>query len=164
MTKKVAPVPEDFHTITPHLVVSGVAQAVEFYQKAFDASELYRNLAPDGVSVMHSEMLLGDSRFFVNDEFPDYGVLSPKALGGSATTLHLYVEDVDMFFQRAIEAGAEVAMPLSDTFWGDRYGILADPFGHRWSIASRLEDLSPAETQERAKVWASENKKSGKES
>jgi len=146
---KVSPVPEDFHTMTPHLVVRGVAQAVEFYQKAFGAAELYRTMAPDGVSVMHSELLLGDSRFFVNDEFPDYGVLSPQALNGSPVTLHLYVEDVDAAFGRALDAGAELLMPVADQFWGDRYGMLKDPFGHRWSIASRLEDLSPAELKER---------------
>jgi PhnB protein len=155
--KKVSPVPEDFHTITPHLVVRGVVKAVEFYERAFGASELYRNLAPDGVSVMHSEMLLGSSRFFVNDEFPEYGVLSPEALNGSPVTLHLYVEDVDSFFGQAVEAGAEIAMPVADAFWGDRYGILVDPFGHRWSVASRIEDLSPDETHKRAKAWASQN-------
>ena len=155
--RSVSPIPEDFHTITPHLVVRGVVKAVEFYEQAFGASELYRNLAPDGVSVMHSEMLLGSSRFFVNDEFPEYGVLSPKSLNGSPVTLHLYVEDVDSFFEHAVEAGAEIVMPLADAFWGDRYGILVDPFGHRWSVASRIEDLSPDETHERAKAWASQN-------
>ena len=155
--KNVSPIPEDFHTITPQLVVRGVVKAVEFYERAFGASELYRNLAPDGVSVMHSEMLLGSSRFFVNDEFPEYGVLSPKSLNGSPVTLHLYVEDVDSFFEQAVEAGAEIVMPVADAFWGDRYGILVDPFGHRWSVASRIEDLSPDETHERAKAWASQN-------
>jgi uncharacterized glyoxalase superfamily protein PhnB len=155
--KKVSPVPEDFHTITPHLVVRGVVKAVAFYEQAFGASELYRNLAPDGVSVMHSEMLLGSSRFFVNDEFPEYGVLSPKTLNGSPVMLHLYVEDVDSFFEQAVEAGAEIAMPVADAFWGDRYGILVDPFGHRWSVASRIEDLAPDETHERAKAWAAQN-------
>src|SRR5215475_11841259 len=122
--KNVSPIPEDFHTITPQLAVQGVVKAVEFYEQAFGASELYRNLAPDGVSVMHSEMLLGSSRFFVNDEFPEYGALSPKTLKGSPVTLHLYGEDVDSFIEQAVEAGAEIAMPLADAFWGDRYGIL----------------------------------------
>jgi PhnB protein len=155
--KQAPPVPEEFHTITPHLVVRGVARAVVFYEQAFGAAELYRNLAPDGVSIMHSEMLLGDSRFFVNDEFPDYGVLSPQSLNGSPVTLHLYVEDVDAFFRQAVEAGAEELMAVTDAFWGDRYGILQDPFGHRWSVASRREDLSPAQTRERAKEWAARN-------
>ena len=146
-------VPEEFHTITPHLVVRDVPRAVEFYRRAFAAEELFRNVTPDGGSVMHSELLLGDSRFFVNEEFPDHGVVSPQALNGSPVTLHLYVADVDAWFARAVEAGAEVLFPLQDCFWGDRYAQLRDPFGHRWSIASRIEDLSPAELQERAREW-----------
>lgn len=156
---RVSPIPEDFHTITPHLVVRGVASAIEFYQQAFGASELYRSLAPDGVSIMHSEMLLGDSRFFVNDEFAEWGVLSPESFGGSPVTLHLYVEDVDHVFSQAVSAGAVALLPVNDAFWGDRYGILKDPFGHRWSVASRLEDLSPAELQKRAKVFVSQSAK-----
>jgi uncharacterized glyoxalase superfamily protein PhnB len=146
----VSPIPEDFHTITPHLVVRGVAAAVDFYRQAFGAQELLRNVAPDGRTIMHCELLLGDSRFFVNDEFPDHGLLSPLALGGSPVTLHLYVEDVDAFVGRAVAAGAQVLMPVADAFWGDRYGILQDPFGHRWSVASRIEDLSPADLKLRA--------------
>ena len=147
----VDPVPEDFRTITPHLVVRGVALAIDFYQRAFGASELFRNLAPDGVSVQHAELLLGESRFWVNDEFPEWGVRSPVTLGGSPVTLHLYVEDVDALWERAVAAGAEVVIPLEDQFWGDRYGILQDPFGHRWSFASRIEDLSPKQVQRRAR-------------
>ncbi|MDA8017942.1 MAG: VOC family protein [Thermoanaerobaculia bacterium] len=157
MPANVPPIPEDFHSITPHLVVRGVVAAVDFYQQAFGARELFRNRAPDGESVIHSEMLLGDSRFFVNDEFPDHGVFSPREYGGTAVTLHLYVEDVDTVFQRALQAGAEVLLPLADQFWGDRYGIVADPFGHKWSLASRLEDLSPEETNRRAKEFFQEN-------
>jgi uncharacterized glyoxalase superfamily protein PhnB len=145
-------VPEDFHTITPHLVVSRVADAIAWYTQAFGAHELLRNAAPDGVSIMHSELLLGDSRFFVVDEFPG-AAFSPRSLGGSSVTLHLYVEDVDRLFARAIAAGATVLMPVADQFWGDRYGMLTDPFGHRWSIASRIEDLSPKALQERAAQW-----------
>ncbi len=106
--------------------------------------------------MVHCELLLGDSRFFVNEEFPDYGQLSPLAHEGTAVTFHMYVEDVDTVWTRAIEAGGEVVMPLDDQFWGDRYGILRDPFGHRWSLASRLEDLSPEESQERAKEFFAE--------
>jgi len=156
---KVSPVPEDFHTITPHLVVRGVARAIDFYQRAFGAAELYRNIAPDGISIMHSEMLLGDSRFFVNDEFLDWGIFSPETTNGSPVTLHLYVEDVDAVFNQAARAGAEVLMPLENAFWGDRYGILKDPFGHRWSVASRLEDLSPTEVQKRAREFTSKAEK-----
>lgn len=147
----VQPVPEEFHTLTPHLVVRGVAAAVDFYRRAFGADELYRNLAPDGESIVHSELVVGDSPFFVNDEFPDHGVLSPMTVGGTAVTLHLYVADVDALFERAVAAGAEVVFPLQDCFWGDRYAIVRDPFGHRWSLASRLENLSPGEIQERAR-------------
>jgi PhnB protein len=149
-------VPEDFHTITPQLVVNGVAAAIEWYSRALGANELLRNVAPDGTSIMHAELLLGDSRFFVVDEFPD-GAKSPRSLGGASVTLHLYVEDVDALFDRAVAAGAEVLLPVADQFWGDRYGMLADPFGHRWSIASRIEDLSPKKLQERAASWAKEN-------
>ena len=146
----VTPVPEDFHTITPHLIVREAARAVIFYERAFGAEELYRNLAPDGESIVHSELLLGESRFFVNEEFPEHGQLSPLARGGSAVTLHLYVEDVDELFARAVAAGAEVVIELADQFWGDRYGRLRDPFGHEWSLASRIEDLSPDEIHQRA--------------
>jgi uncharacterized glyoxalase superfamily protein PhnB len=146
-------VPEDFHTITPQLAVKGVAEAIAWYTRAFGANELLRNAAPDGTSIMHAELLLGDSRFFVVDELPG-SMASPFTLGGSPVTLHLYVHDVDALFQRAVEAGATVLMPVADQFWGDRYGMLVDPFGHRWSIASRIEDLSPRALHERAGTWA----------
>jgi PhnB protein len=148
----VSPVPEDFHTITPQLVVSGVAAAIEWYSQALGAHELLRNAAPDG-RIMHSELLLGDSRFFVVDEFPE-SMRSPATLGGTPVTLHLYVPDVDALFSRATDAGATVLMPVADQFWGDRYGMLSDPFGHRWSIASRIEDLSPTALHERAESWS----------
>jgi PhnB protein len=145
-------VPEDFHTITPQLVVKGVAEAIDWYTKALGANELLRNLAQDGKSIMHSELLLGDSRFFVVDEFSG-SMASPASLGGTSITLHLYVQDVDALFGRAVAAGATVLMPVADQFWGDRYGILKDPFGHRWSMASRIEDLSPKALQARAAAW-----------
>jgi PhnB protein len=148
---------DDFHTITPQLAVNGVADAITWYTKALGAHELLRNMAPDGTRIMHSELLLGDSRFFVVDEF-DGSMRSPATLGGSTVTLHLYVRDVDVLFQRAVDAGATVLMPVADQFWGDRYGILADPFGHRWSIASRIEDMSPNELHDRAESWAKERK------
>jgi PhnB protein len=141
---------DDFHTITPHLVVRDAARAIDYYCRAFGAAELYRNGAPDGKSIMHAELLLGNSRFLLHDEFPDRGLLSPLAYNGTAITLHLYVDDVDTVFNRAVEAGAEVLMPLADQFWGDRYGIIKDPFGHKWSLATRLEDLSPKELQAQA--------------
>ena len=149
-------IPEDFHTITPHLVVRRVADAIAFYTRAFAANELHRNVAPGGEAIMHSELLLGDSRFFVVDEFPGTA-FAPPSLGGSSVTLHLYVEDVDAVFARALGAGATVLMAVQDCFWGDRYGMLSDPFGHRWSIASRIEDLSPKQLQDRAAAWSKEN-------
>ena len=155
----ITPVPEDFHTITPQMVVKGVAAAIDWYTEALGAHELLRNTAPDGTSIMHAELLLGDSRFFVVDEFPDSAV-SPSTLGGTTVTMHLYVRDVDELFTRAVDAGATVVLPVADQFWGDRYGILLDPFGHRWSIASRIEDLSPKKLQERAKAWASDQETS----
>jgi PhnB protein len=148
----IAPVPEDFHTITPQLVVKGVTGAIDWYTHALGAHELLRNVAPDGSSIMHAELLLGDSRFFVVDEF-EGSMKSPATLGGTAVTLHLYVRDVDAVFGRAVDAGATVLMPVADQFWGDRYGILSDPYGHRWSIASRIEDLSPRALQQRAADW-----------
>ena len=141
---------DDFHTITPHLVVRDAARAIEFYCRAFGAAELYRNAAPDSKSIMHAELLLGNSRFLLHDEFPERDLLSPLAYKGTAITLHLYVDDVDTIFNRAVAEGAEVLMPLADQFWGDRYGIIRDPFGHKWSLATRLADLSPKELQAQA--------------
>jgi PhnB protein len=150
MSGKVTKVLDDFHTITPQLTVRGVPDAITFYRRAFGAAELYRNLAPDGKSVMHAELVLGDSRFFLHDEFPEHGETFPLGRQPTGVTLHLYVDDVDLIFQTAVEAGATVTMPVQDCFWGDRYGILIDPFGHRWSIATRIEDLSPRQIQQRA--------------
>lgn len=147
---------EAFHTITPQLTVRGAAQAISFYQKVLGAQELLRNLAPDGTSIMHAELLCGDSRFFVQDEFPEHGSLSPQALQGSPVTLHLYVPNVDEVFDRALGAGAQAVLPVAKTFWGERYGIFLDPFGHRWSVSTRLEDLSPTELQDRAEIYAAE--------
>jgi PhnB protein len=141
---------DDFHTITPHLIVRDAPRAIEFYTRAFGAAELYRNLAPDGKSVMHAELMLGDSRFLLHDEFPDQNLMSPLAFLGTGVTLHLYVDDVDAVFAAAVAAGAETLMPVEDCFWGDRYGILKDPFGHRWSVATRMKDLSPGDLQKRA--------------
>src|SRR5438067_12701248 len=134
--------PEGFRSITPHLAVRGAAEAIRFYREAFGAEELYRNTTSDGAAIIHAELLLGDSRFFVNDELPEHGVTSPLTVGGASVTLHLYVEDVDEVFSRASAAGAKVLLPPADQFWGDRYGILEDPFGHRWSIATMIEDLA----------------------
>jgi PhnB protein len=142
-------VPEGCHRVTPHLVVRNAAAAIDFYKKAFGAVERGRMPGPDGKSIMHAELQIGDSRVFLNDEFPEMGALSPLAIKGTSITLHLYVEDADKQFKQATDAGAEVVMPLANQFWGDRYGIVKDPFGHRWSIGSHLEDLTPAQMKER---------------
>lgn len=152
MTRRKGRVPEEFHTITPHLCVRDAARAVEFYREAFAAQELYRSMAPDGVSIRHCEMLMGDSRFFLVDENPGWGGRSPLMLGGTAVSLQLYVTDADAVFGCAVAAGAQCIMPIQDCFWGDRFGIVLDPFGHQWSIATRIEDLTPSEIDARAKA------------
>lgn len=144
---KVKPIPNDMHTITPHLVCANASAAIAFYQKAFGATELTCLPGPDG-KLMHASVRIGDSTVMLVDEFPQWGSLGPKALKGSPVTLHMYVEDADAAFKRAVDAGATVKMPLDDMFWGDRYGILVDPFGHQWSIATHIRDLTPAEIQE----------------
>jgi PhnB protein len=145
MPEKVKAVPEGFHTLTPHLVVRNADQAIEFYKKAFGA-ELLGDPArgPDG-KVMHAQLRIGDSFLMLNDEMPEYGALSPLSGGSSSVTVHIYTPNVDAAFERATSAGAKVGMPLKDQFWGDRYGTVTDPFGHKWSLASHVKDLSPEE-------------------
>lgn len=150
MAQKVNPIPAGFHTITPHLVVRNAAQAIAFYKKAFGAEEVMRMPGPDGQSVMHAELKIGDSCVMICDEAPDWGALSPQSLNGSPVTIHLYVPDADAVYQRAVSAGARATMPLSDMFWGDRYGKLVDPYGHHWSVATHVEDVSPEECAKRA--------------
>jgi PhnB protein len=142
-------VPEGYHRVTPHLVVRNAAAAIDFYKKAFGAVEKGRAPGPDGKSIMHAELQIGDSRVFLNDEFPDMGALSPLAFKGTAVTLHLYVEDADKQFKQAVDAGAQVVMPLADQFWGDRYGVVKDPYGHHWSIGTHLEDVTPEQMKQR---------------
>jgi PhnB protein len=144
------PIPAGYHAITPHLVIKGAAEAIEFYKRAFGAEEVCRMPFPaedGGVKIGHAELQIGDSKLFLADEFPGYGSVGPD--GSSPVTIHLYVIDADATFNRAVEAGATVRMPLEDAFWGDRYGKLVDPFGHHWSIAEHLEDLTPEQMQER---------------
>ena len=138
----VKPIPDGFHTLTPHIVVKGCAQAIEFYKKAFGAEELSRHPLPDG-SIMHAMIRIGDSMVMMNDEFPQMGAKGPASIGGTPVTLHLYVADADKAWERAVAAGATVRMPIADMFWGDRYGVVSDPFGHSWSIATHKEDLTP---------------------
>ncbi len=137
----VKPIPEGYHTVTPFLTVRNAAQAIEFYEKAFGAKSRGVMKGPDG-KVMHAELQIGDSIIMLSDEFPDFGALSPQSLNGSPAGLHIYVEDADAAFDRAVKAGAQVEMPVMDQFWGDRYGRLKDPYGHKWSIATHVKDLS----------------------
>jgi len=146
---KVKPIPDGYHTITPYLTIRGAAQAIEFYKKAFGAEELSRMTAPDG-RLGHAELRIGDSIFMLGDEFPEMGGKGPQTLGGTPVGLFLYVNDVDAAFARATAAGAKVTMPLADMFWGDRYGKLADPFGHEWSLGTHKEDVKPEEMARRA--------------
>ena len=144
------PIPEGFNTVTPHLVVKGAAKAIEFYKKAFGAEEMVRLPGPDGNSLMHASIKIGNSVVMLVDEFPDMGCLSPDTINGTPVAIHLYVEDVDKVFSNAIQAGAKETMPLENTFWGDRYGKLEDPFGHSWSLATHIEDLTPEQIMENA--------------
>ena len=140
------PIPHGMHTVTPHLICAGAAEAIEFYKQAFSAVELTRMLGSDG-KVMHASIRIGDSVLMINDENPDWGTFGPKALKGSPVTIHLYVENADATFEQAVRAGAKVTMPLDDMFWGDRYGKVEDPFGHQWSIGTHVEDVTPEEMQ-----------------
>ena len=134
-------VPEGYHTITPYLTVRDAARAIEFYKQAFGAEARGAMPGPDG-KIMHAELRIGDSIIMLADEFPEFGSLSPQTTGGSGTGLHIYIEDVDAAFDRAVKAGASVEMPVADMFWGDRYGKLKDPFGHKWSIGTHTKDMS----------------------
>jgi PhnB protein len=147
MAKAARPVPEGYHTVTPQLALDNAAQTIEWYKKALGAEELSRSLGPDG-KIMHAEIRIGDSRIMVNDVM--MGQKGPKALGGSPTGLWLYVADSDALFNRAVGAGAQVQVPLGDQFWGDRGGAVADPEGYTWWISTRKEDLTKAETEQRA--------------
>jgi len=140
------PIPQGMHTITPHLVCAGAANAIEFYKKAFGATEQGRMPGPDG-RLMHAAVKIGDSTVMLVDEMPEWGALGPKALKGSPVTIHLYVDDVDSVVARAVKAGAKVTMEVADQFWGDRYGKLEDPFGHHWSVATHVRDVSAEEAQ-----------------
>jgi uncharacterized glyoxalase superfamily protein PhnB len=140
----VKPIPEGYHTLTPFLTVRNAERAIEFYKQAFGAQERSVAKGPDG-KVMHAEVKIGDSVIMLSDEFPEFGSLSPQSVGGSPMGLHIYIENVDAAFDRAVKAGAQVEMPVSDQFWGDRYGKLKDPFGHKWSIATHVKDMSADE-------------------
>lgn len=146
-TQATKPIPEGMHSLTPHLVCAGAADAIDFYKRAFNAVEEARIPGPEG-KLIHAAVKIGDSTLMLVDENPQWGALGPKALKGSPVTIHLYVPDVDATVAQAVAAGAKVTMPVADMFWGDRYGQLEDPFGHRWSVATHTRDLTPEEMRE----------------
>ncbi len=148
MVKKIKPIPDGYHTLSAYLTVRGASAALEFYKKAFEATELCRLNMPDG-KIAHGEFKIGDSIFMISDENPDWDIASPEKLGGSPVALHLYVADADSTFSDAIKAGAKETMPLANQFWGDRMGKVVDPFGHHWLIATHVEDVDPSEFQSR---------------
>ena len=145
--KKVKPIPDGMHSVTPHLICAGAARAIEFYKQAFGAVEEARLPGPNG-KLMHAMIRIGDSPVMLVDEMPEWCALGPRALKGSSVTIHLYVEDADAVFARAVKAGARVVMPLDDAFWGDRYGKVEDPFGHHWSIGTHQREVSIEEAQQ----------------
>ncbi len=150
MIANAKPVPPGFHTITPTLTMRDADKAIEFYKRAFGAEERMRFPGPDGKSIMHAELKIGDSLIFLSEEHPEMGCRGPQSLGGTPVGLYLCVEDADRAFNRAVSAGARADMPVADMFWGDRCGQLTDPFGHKWSLATHKEDLSQEEIRKRA--------------
>jgi PhnB protein len=145
------PIPEGYSTISPYLAVDDAAEAIAYYKKAFGAEETVRMDAPDG-KIGHAELKIGDSHVMLSDPFPQASTTPPKELGGTSASIFMYVEDVDAVVQKAVDAGATVTMEVEDQFWGDRFGSITDPFGHIWSIATHVEDLSPEEIEERGKA------------
>jgi len=150
MNQAVRPIPEGFTNVTPYLTCEGADQAIAFYAKAFGAVEVGRINGQDG-KIMHAELRIGNAMLMLSDDFPDFGSVGPQALKGTPVMIHLYVEDADAAWSRALAAGATEVMPLADAFWGDRFGMLADPFGHRWSIATHQRDLTPEQIEEAMK-------------
>jgi PhnB protein len=149
------PIPEGYHTVTPYLAVDDAARAIEFYKNALGAEERVRMEAPDG-KVAHAEIQIGDSLVMLSDTFPQSTARPPAELGGTSGSIFLYVDDVDAFVAQAVGAGATITMEIADQFWGDRFGSIADPFGHQWSVATHVEDVPPEEMAERAKAAMAE--------
>lgn len=153
LKKAVAPIPEGFHTVTACLTIRNADEAIGFYRKAFGAELLDRMPSPDGKRVMHAVLRIGDSKLFLGDEMAGMECRSPDSLGGSSTTFYLYVKDVDEAFRRAVEAGGTVKRPVTDAFWGDRFGTIADPFGYQWDLATHIEDVPPEEMRRRGEEF-----------
>jgi PhnB protein len=153
-------IPAGYQSVTPSLTIRGAAKALEFYKKAFGAEEMYRLPGP-GDKIMHAEFKIGNSTMMMSDEAPEWKALSPQAIGGCPSSFLIYVPDVDAAMEKAVKAGATPFMPVADQFWGDRMGALTDPFGYRWSLATRKETLSEEEIQKRFKVWMEKNNGKG---
>jgi PhnB protein len=157
------PIPDGFHTITPQIIVSDGAKAIEFYKKALGAQENGRFMGPDGKTVMHAELKIGNSMLMLGSEHPPE-CLSPKSRGGTSVSLYMYVENADAAFDRAVKAGCKVKMPIEDQFWGDRFGQVEDPFGHQWGFATHKQDLTKDQIATNAKAFfAKMEKKSAPE-
>jgi PhnB protein len=150
MARSVKAAPEGYHTVTPTLTVQDVDKAIGFYKRAFGAEERRRFLGPDEKSIIHAEVKIGNSIIMLGEEHAEMGCRGPQSLGGTPVGLYLYVDDVDHVFARAVSAGAKADMPVADMFWGDRYGQVTDPFGHKWNLATHKEDFTPEEMRKRA--------------
>ena len=150
-------IPDGMHTVTPHLICAGASEAIEFYKTAFNATEISR-LSGLGGKLMHASIRIGNSIVMLVDEMPEHGALGPKSLKGSPVAIHLYVPDADAAAAQAVKAGARITMPVTDMFWGDRYGQLEDPFGHRWSIATHVRDVAAADMQKAMETTCSQQK------
>jgi len=155
MIDNVHPIPEGYHSVTPSITCKEAAKAIDYYKKVFGATEIMSMLGPGG-TVMHAELKIGDSVIFVSDEFPGMSS-APVSTSSPSYGLFLYVEDVDGIYNRAVAAGASVVMPITNMFWGDRYGKVVDPFGHHWGLATHVEDVSPEEMKRRQEAWAATN-------
>ncbi len=158
MARSTKPIPDGYHTATPYLRIKGAARAIDFYKAAFGAEEMMRMMMPDGQTLMHAEIKIGDSPIMLGDEMPEWGALSPQTIGGTGGGVMLYVKDVDATVARAAAAGATVTMPPADMFWGDRYAKLMDPFGHEWAVATHIEDVPPDEMEQRAQAFMAQGK------
>lgn len=152
MAKFVNAIPEGLHSLTPHIVVKDAPKMIDFYKRAFGATEKSRMTMPNG-RIGHAELRIGDSSVFLSDEFPMSPSRAPASIGGTSMVLQLYVQDADAVFRQAVQAGATVQSPMADMFWGDRYGAVSDPAGHVWSIATRRENLTPEEMKKREQEW-----------
>lgn len=155
MARKVTPVPKGYRTANPVLIVRGADAALSYYETVFGAEVISRDYAQDGMTILQAEMKIGNTILRVADEMPEFGVFSPTSLGGSPVIIQLYLSEVDEFWTRVVDSGAQVVVPLADTYWGERFGRFVDPFGHVWNIAKRTEMLTPGEIAERATATVS---------